>query len=348
MPPPVLSTLPKGRPLVLALIGATSGIGSYTARALCRTFASNPKKLRVYLVGRNASRAASILEYAKEVCPGSEWVFLEVEDLALMSEVDDVARRIEEAEEKKAFWSGEDEEGMKTRKRLDGMWLCQALSPMQESRVTKEGLDTQLSLLYYSRIHLIQKLIPLLISSPHPSHVISIFAGGYQDRISTTGPPPIGTPSPKAYGMTSVRTNVVFMKTFLFEELASKYAGKISFTHIYPGLVDGPTFYSVVNPWWARMLWRVIMKPLLSWYMTSAEVCGDVMVGLLDSVRYPPQGGSGGKGEMSTRAEPGDGAYGVGQRGDASGKVMYEGIRKEDTGKRVWEHTMGVFEEIDK
>lgn len=64
------------------------------------------------------------------------------------------------------------------------------------------------------------------------------------------------------------------MKTFLVEELAEKYAGKISFIHIYSGLARSPVFYSHVKPLWFRIVWRVL-KPLVSWYMTSPEVCGD-------------------------------------------------------------------------
>jgi hypothetical protein len=50
---------------------------------------------------------------------------------------------------------------------------------------TKEGLDTQMSLLYYSRIRFILNLTPLLYRSQSPSgaHVISIFAGTMEDRI---------------------------------------------------------------------------------------------------------------------------------------------------------------------
>ncbi|PVH94766.1 hypothetical protein DM02DRAFT_721115 [Periconia macrospinosa] len=256
-----LSTLSSGPSLVVALIGATSGVGSYTARALARTYATQGSKLRVYLVGRNATRGAELLEYAHSTSPGSEWRFLEVKDLSLMSEVDGVVRRIEEVERKEPFQG---------QARLDALWISPALSPLQET----------------------------------------------WDKIKTVDAA-IGTPAPGTYGVTAVRTNVVFMKTFMFEELAKQHAGKISFTHNFPGLVDGHAFYSDVNPWWALLMWR-ILKPLLWWYLT------------------PPDN------------ERGGGAYAVGQRGDAKGKVAYANIRKDDTARRVWEHTMNVLEGIDK
>jgi hypothetical protein len=89
--------------------------------------------------------------------------------------------------------------------------------------------------------------------------VISVFAGNTEDNG-----PEIGTPPKEKYTLNTIRANVCFMKTFAFEQLAEKHAGKISFTHIYPGLVDGPAFLSAENPWWFRLLWRVL-KPLASW-----------------------------------------------------------------------------------
>jgi hypothetical protein len=145
------------------------------------------------------------------------------------------------------------------------------------------------------------------------------------------------------------------MKTFLFEALAEKHAGKISFIHVYPGLVDGPTFLSDVNPLWFRLVWRVA-KVLMSWYMTSPRVCGEVMV-FLGMARYPARGlGVGVKDSeegkavadvaFSSMRERGGGAYAVGQRGDEKKEVSYKKLRQSDTTDRVWKHTMGVLEGI--
>jgi hypothetical protein len=205
-----------------------------------------------------------------------------------------------------------------------------------------------MSLLYYSRMRFIQSLTPLLTASPDTAHVISIFAGNMEDRIPA-GTQPIGTPRPEIYGITPVRIHATFMKTFFFEELAEKHAGKISFVHVYPGLVDGPTFYTDVNPLWFRILWRVV-KPLMSWYMTSPEVCGQIML-FLATERYTAKGtvkpgdedkAIGGV-AFSTQRELGGGAYAVGQRGDERKEVRYLKIRNDDTAKKVWDHTTSVL-----
>ncbi|KAJ8113341.1 hypothetical protein OPT61_g4505 [Boeremia exigua] len=162
------------------------------------------------------------------------------------------------------------------------------------------------------------------------------------------GEVPIGTPPPGAYGITSVRRNTTFMKTCLFEEWAAKHAGKISFVHVYPGLVDGEGFYAESQPKWFRWLWPVV-KMLLAWYMTSPETCGEVMV-FLATERYPAAG-MGVEGQevaVSSRGERGGGAYAVGQRGDEGKGVSWAKVRREDTGRVVWQHTMGELERVEK
>jgi hypothetical protein len=191
----------------------------------------------------------------------------------------------------------------------------------------------------------IQNLTPLLLASSETAHVISIFAGNMEDGIKP-GEEPIGTPPAETYGITTVRRNTCFMKTFYFEELAEKHAGKISFVHIYPGLVDGEGFYSNVQPKWFRVIWPVF-KVLLSWYMTSSADCGEVMA-FLATKRYPAKGGKSGSVQTaySSQRELGGGAYAVGQRGDESKDVSWAKVRREDTGERVCAHTKQTLEDI--
>jgi hypothetical protein len=50
-----VAELSKGPPLVVVLDGGTTGIGSYVANSLAKSFASNGSKLRVYIVRRLAT-----------------------------------------------------------------------------------------------------------------------------------------------------------------------------------------------------------------------------------------------------------------------------------------------------
>jgi NAD(P)-dependent dehydrogenase (short-subunit alcohol dehydrogenase family) len=101
-----LAELPKGAPLVVALTGGTTGIGSYVAKALATTFAKSGSKLRVYIVGRNATRAEAVLTEGREISPGSDWRFVQATDLALISEVDKACAEILRQETEAPFHGG--------------------------------------------------------------------------------------------------------------------------------------------------------------------------------------------------------------------------------------------------
>ena len=195
----------------------------------------------------------------------------------------------------------------------------------------------------------ILQLLPLLTASPVAGHVISIYAGGMEDG-TRPGELPIGLQPDDTYGVSGVRKHTCFMTTFFFEELAEKHAGHLSLSHIFPGLVDGPTFTSDEMPTWFKIVWR-IMKPLAWFFMTPTDVCGDVMV-YLGTSRFPAKGAAsvaGSEQPKSTKAEVGGGCYTLGQRGDVANKVKsYEKVRTDDTSKKVWDHTMETFERIEK
>ncbi|RDW89764.1 short-chain dehydrogenase-3 [Coleophoma cylindrospora] len=340
-----VAELSKGPPLVVVLVGGTTGIGSYVANSFAKSFASNGSKLRVYIVGRNATRAKAVMTYGETTSPGSDWRFIAATDLALISEVDRSCAEIIRQET---------EAPLHNKPSIDLLYMSHSYPILKERSTTSEGLDAFISTLYYSRMRFIMQLLPLLTASSLPGHAISIYAGGMEDGTSK-GEFPIGCPPPETYGVSGVRKHTCFMKNFMFEEFAERNVGKLSLTHIYPGLVDGPGFYNPEMPKWFRVVWRLV-KPLVSFYMTSASDCGDVMVYLATS-RYPAKGtlegnqvsGDGVEVAKSTLGELGGGSYAVGQRGDtvAKGK-SYEKVREEGMSKKIWDHTMETFTQIEE
>jgi NAD(P)-dependent dehydrogenase (short-subunit alcohol dehydrogenase family) len=123
-----IATLPNGPPLVVALVGGTTGIGSYVSNVLATTFAKQGDKLRVYIVGRSTTRAETVIKYGRETSPGSDWRFIQASDLSLMSDVDRVSQEIIQQEERDPFAGGPP--------RLDVLYMSQALSPLQPSNRT--------------------------------------------------------------------------------------------------------------------------------------------------------------------------------------------------------------------
>jgi NAD(P)-dependent dehydrogenase (short-subunit alcohol dehydrogenase family) len=121
-----ITALPTGPPLVIAIIAGTSGIGSYIAKAFASVYRNSGTKLRVYIVGRNTSRAEALLAHVRSTSPGSEWRFIKAQDLALMSDVDAVCAQIKRYEEEEPFEGG-------GGPRIDMLYMGQAIFPLAPS-----------------------------------------------------------------------------------------------------------------------------------------------------------------------------------------------------------------------
>lgn len=101
-----VAELPNGPPLVAAIPGGTTGIGSYVAKGLATVFAEHGSQLRVYIVGRNAERGNAVIADCQKISPGSEWRFVQATDLALISEVDKCCAEIIKQETEASFHGG--------------------------------------------------------------------------------------------------------------------------------------------------------------------------------------------------------------------------------------------------
>lgn len=205
-----------------------------------------------------------------------------------------------------------------------------------------------MSSVYYSRMRFITQLLPYLTASPITGRVVSIYAGGIEDGTKA-GETPIGSPPEDIYGVASVRKHTCFMKTFMFEEFAKQNAGRLSLSHIFPGLVDGPGFLDPEMPAWFRFAWQ-LFKPLTRFFMVSAEHCGLTSLYLATSAfpGRPSDDTEGKKGvAMSSNGEVGGGCYTVGSRGETGQNgISYADVREADTAQKVWSHTMSSLAEI--
>lgn len=88
----VNSTFCKSQPLVAVFVGATTGIGEYSLRALAATHGLDGKGLRAYIVGRNEPAANKIFSDCREVCPNGDFRFVKADDLSVMEHVDSTLR----------------------------------------------------------------------------------------------------------------------------------------------------------------------------------------------------------------------------------------------------------------
>ncbi|EXJ59282.1 hypothetical protein A1O7_06714 [Cladophialophora yegresii CBS 114405] len=334
----------QGRPYTAVFTGATSGIGEATLRAFATANGAHGKGFRAYVVGRRKEATEEILADCSRLCPEGKFIFVYARDLALLEEVDKVCSEITKAETETV---GRDSA------RIDLLYMSQGDFNFSPRRDTKEGLEFRVSLLYYSRMRFIGNLLPLLLASELPAHVISVFAAGMEGEFHVND---ISIRDPQHWGTLTVRSHVCVMHTFFFEHLAKQHPGKLSLVHVFPGMVMTKAFTNPGVPLWGRVMFR-ISRPVLSVFSTPVAESGERTLFLASPHRFPAHRGSGDQPTNAASAgtpnlvvatgtdgKTGSGAYAVDIDGETCHKAkMIEKYKAEGVGEKIWEHTMKVF-----
>lgn len=347
------SSLVQRQPLVAVFTGGTGGIGLSTLKSLAATHSNSGKGLRVYITGRNQNATEKIIADCLTVCPQGDFRFIQVADLSLLRDVDRACEEIIKAE-KACAKPGE-------VPRVDMLFMSQGeLSLKPYTTDANEGLESRVSLLYYSRMKTILNLLPLLLESTLPAHIISVFAAGKEGDLHLDD---LSMRNPKHQGVVGTRSHVTYMTTFFFEYLASQHPDKLSLVHVFPGLILTDGFKYM--PFWFRVIWRVAM-PVLGLFCTSLEECGQRVLYLADPDRFPARSsqritGTTAVGENSTSGpeaaaakgtdlERGSGAYGVTLDAETIPEQQihksYDKYRTSGVGKTIVAHTLKAFEDI--
>ncbi|KAK3059211.1 hypothetical protein LTR09_000777 [Extremus antarcticus] len=337
--------LVSGQSVTAVFVGATTGIGEYTLRGLADTAKVNGGSgLRIYLVGRNQVAADSILGDCRKLCPEGVFVFVKAGNLALVQDVDKACREVQRLENKRGG------EGAGTAK-VDMLVMTQGVLQFGSRQETTEGLDTSMSLLYYSRMRFLTQLLPLLRASTLATgaRCISVYAGGFEVKKQFY-PDDFSLRKPEHFSFAQVRSQVTYMKTLFFENLARENKGKLACVHIYPGLVITPSFYSKSHPWWFKMAWACV-APVAKFFATSAEDIGQRVL-FLATDKYAARAGTADTVPkdlaMSSDRVRGGGAYSVkvdGETNDVS--AAYADFDRKEMVERVWDHTMEVFRDAE-
>ncbi|KAK5999696.1 hypothetical protein QM012_005102 [Aureobasidium pullulans] len=334
------AALIKKQPLTAVFVGATNGIGEFTVRELCKTHGHNGPGLRIVIVGRNEKVAQQIITECRSVCSSVDFHFVQGGDISLLHSVDEACDQLRTVLETTKT-SG-----------IDMLVMTQGKVEFGPRIDTKEGLDKSMSLLYYSRMRFITNLLPSLLCSTLPlgARVISIYAGG-METMGTLHSSDLSLDQPKHYSFGNCRTHSVAMKTMSFEDLATKHAGKLSCSHMYPGLVVHKGFDDPNYPWWFKIVWR-IMKPFARFfpmYLTPEEI-GQRVLFQATGDRYAARGlESGTKVVDATNGVKGGGAYSVTYTNEVNDvSEFYQKLRAEKFQEAVLQHTENVFRAIEK
>lgn len=141
------------------------------------------------------------------------------------------------------------------------------------------------------------------------------------------------------------------MKTMYFEDLATKNAGKLSCSHMFPGLVVHEGFEDPNFPLWFKIAWKGA-KPFvrfLPMYLTPQEI-GQRVLFLASAERYSPKGLEGSAISVNaTDGVKGGGAYSVTYTNETNNvSKYYQKLRAEKFQEAVLQHTEAVFNAIEK
>jgi NAD(P)-dependent dehydrogenase (short-subunit alcohol dehydrogenase family) len=336
--------------LVALFAGATNGIGLSTLKELVKDLNAP----RVYIVGRSKEKFRNQVAELELLNPEASIKFIEAQ-VSLLKDVDDLCKDVSSQERKLdllymspgylAFGGPECKQS-----------LCFCSSQINShnfnscmEKDTCEGIDTCLSVSYYARMRLTFNLLPLLKNSQAPK-VLSVLAGGQERRLLTHD---LGLK--ENYSILNVMDQATTMHTLAFEHLAQDHQS-ISFLHAYPGWVRTDIvknlFEGRQRGYLRTLASNWLILPLFNLIATSVEESGERQVFHATSRRYAS------KSEQQQDAEsvskkifaecsvPGSGVYRVAANGETlSDSKVLDSYRKDHIPERIWEHTIGVFEE---
>ncbi|KAE8362112.1 hypothetical protein BDV27DRAFT_132054 [Aspergillus caelatus] len=312
------ATVRKQRPKMVAVfVGGTSGIGEATAKELAKTVHAPT----VYIVGRNQEAGSRILADCQGLNPHGTYRFIK-SDVSLLREVDTACQEIQSKEAA-----------------VDLLFMTPGHLATRKNN-TAEGLDDNHVLRYYARMRFIQNLIPQLQAAELPARVLTILAAGKEGEIDESN---FDLQANWSFGTAAVYGAT--LNSLAIEYLASQYTS-ISFIHVFPGLVRT----SLMKSSFGSLLGSVIglLTRLLS---ISEQESGERNIFLATSMAYAPVAYAGDATSKqvhvatASTGEAGGGSYLLNYDGtDATNKTLMADYRARNYPKKVWEHTLGVFQ----
>lgn len=315
-----------GPGLVAVFVGGTSGIGETSAREFVR----NTTQPRVYLVGRSPEQASRIIQEFVKLNPEGKVSFVK-SDLSLLRNVDVACKEIQAKEDK-----------------VNLLFMTPGYVTGKGRDETPEGLDRKFSLHYYARMRFIHNLLPQLTAAQSTplSRVVSVLSSGAETKLN------FDDLSLKThFSLANCAAHACTMNSLAAEELAAQHPGT-TFVHAFPGIVKsgaargaGPVLFPLLN------MLTVLLRP----WMVPVGESGERHLYAATSATFPPRADGpdrarleeGQSAAVGSTGESGSGAYLLSWDGEPCGKEkMMQEHREQGNMKRVWDHTMEVFEKI--
>lgn len=225
------------------------------------------------------------------------------------------------------------------------------------SSESPEGIDRKFTLNFYSRMRFIHNLLPLLrnatASEPHFARTLSVLSAGTEGAINLDD-----LELKNTYSGPRCANHTIVMNDFMTGEFASRNP-EISFVHSFPGAVN--TGLTRELPWWLRAPLKALTPLFSLLLMVPAHETGQRQLFIATNGIYPParpvQGtkfASGVPAPAGVATLPGvdknvgSGGYLVSWNCEPTGKKILDEYREKGVSKIVWEHTMGIFDRVEK
>lgn len=230
---------------VAVFVGGTSGIGEYTAYA----FAKYTKCPTIYIVGRNATAGERIVEKLKQINddPQSKYYFYS-HDLTLIKECDKLCSKIQQNESK-----------------INLLFLSAGFLTTQGRNETPEGIDSKLSINYYSRWRIADTLMPLVkraADEGENARVVTVLSPGSEGAVKEDD-----LDLKKNFSLMNANRHIVEFNSLAVTRMAKLYPN-VGFIHAHPGIVK--TGIARELPWYIRYA-TALVTPFATSPEDSAE-----------------------------------------------------------------------------
>jgi NAD(P)-dependent dehydrogenase (short-subunit alcohol dehydrogenase family) len=305
--------------LTAVVVGGTNGIGLGALKSLTKHAASPT----IYIVGRSEKRIEDLI--ATSLKPLNEKATFHpviAEDLTLISDAQKAAQQIMDSGVKK----------------IDLLIMSPGYISFNRE-MSPEGVDRLTSIRYYARLRILTTLLPLLRAAPSP-RVVSVLGSGLEGQLW-----PDDWTMEQHWGLMNAAGVSSSLMTFMFEELAAKDDNKkISFIHLYPGLVGDTGLQIQGLGAVGNFFVKWVAQPLMWVFGYSGEEAGERVLYAATSEKFTR-----GSSEIGSNGTTGSGVYLV--QGDSSvleASKVAKKMREEGMAEKVYEHTVDVFDKVEK
>lgn len=196
-------------------------------------------------------------------------------------------------------------------------------------------------------MHLLQPLLTNARKAQLPSQVLSILLTGREASLDFEN-----LELKTGYSTSKCLAYATTMTTLSFHELA-RQSSEISgnrgiagpaYIHVNPGIVK--TGVMRYLPWYMRAFSHAGYAILTPWRM-EVEECGERCLEMGFAERYSASGAD--EAEELEGVGGQKGAYTVFNKGEETGtKDIVKSMLEQGAGRKVWEHTLGVFAKVER